>query len=277
LSWEEEWEEAHRRSPLRVTPENEPKWQRYWSACAGQYGQEAGGEGSLYARVVQHLVDEGRLRPDDEVLDVGCGPGTYTLPMARRARSVVGLDSASGMVAELMKRASASGLGNVIGRTALFEDTVGESYDLVLSALSPAVRDASGLVRMGRCSRRDCCYITASSGEEMRTRNELWERVVGEFKPSSAYDVKYPLNVLLERGERPDLRFLSARLTLDYDGRELVRNYQVYFEIFTAMDQAKRQAIADYIMERSEDGRFRKQVTRILAVLCWSPGGAVGR
>ena len=274
MSWEEEWSLAHRRSPLRVTPENEARWRRYWDVCAGQYGREVEAEESLYERVVDHLVHEGRLRPTDEVLDIGCGPGTYTIPLARRAQRVVGLDSASGMILELTRRASAQGLGNVSGRTALWEDVEGESYDLVVSALSPAVRDGAALLRMGRCSRRDCCYITASSGEEMRIRNELWEKVVGEFRPSSAYDVKYPLNILLEKEERPDLRFLSARVSLDCDAQELIRNYQVYFEIFTIMDQEKRQAIADHILERSEGGRFRKQVRKVLAVLCWSPGWA---
>src|SRR6185369_6648776 len=39
-------------------------------------------------QVVDALVAALRLRPDDVVLDLGCGTGQLTLPLAGRARSV---------------------------------------------------------------------------------------------------------------------------------------------------------------------------------------------
>ena len=64
-----------------------------------------------------------RLRPDAEVLDLGCGPGTITLGLARYARRVVGLDSAAKMVNEARQLAAGSGASNVA-----FE--VGSAYEL---------------------------------------------------------------------------------------------------------------------------------------------------
>ena len=51
-----------------------------------------------------------RLRPDSVVLDVGCGPGTITAGLARRASRVVGLDMSADMVAEARRHAADCGL-----------------------------------------------------------------------------------------------------------------------------------------------------------------------
>lgn len=272
MSWEEEWARAHRSSPLKVTPENEGRWKRYWSVCSAQYGHDVEAERSLYQAIIDHLVREERLCPTDSVLDIGCGPGTYTIPLAKHSRYVVGLDSAQGMIDELSARASAKGITNIEGITGRWEDMRGIDFDLVLSALSPAVSDAESLMRMGSVTRRDCCYITAALGEEMRTRNELWERLVGEFCPSHAYDVKYPLNILLENGQRPDLKFISASFDTAVDANIVIANFQVYFEIFTDMNDEKRATIRDHILDRSQGGIFHQKGRKVLAVLTWSPG-----
>jgi SAM-dependent methyltransferase len=52
------------------------------------------------------LDGEGRL------LDVGCGPGTVTLPLARLFREVVGLDADGGMIREARRLASERGVTN---------------------------------------------------------------------------------------------------------------------------------------------------------------------
>lgn len=53
------------------------------------------------------------LRPDAEVLDVGCGPGTITLGLARRAGRVVGLDMSPEMVEACGTLAAREGVANV--------------------------------------------------------------------------------------------------------------------------------------------------------------------
>jgi hypothetical protein len=175
------------------------------------------------------------------------------------------------MIDELIRRASAQRLTNVKGVVGRWEDLRTGDFDLVLSALSPAVSDAENLMRMGSVTKRDCCYITAALGEEMKTRNELWEKVVGEFRPSSAYDVKYPLNVLMENGQRPDLKFISASFDTAVDANAAISNFQTYFEIFTEMDDVKRTLIKEFILDRSHDGIFHRKGRKVLAVMTWSP------
>jgi SAM-dependent methyltransferase len=56
------------------------------------------------------------LEPDHLVLEVGCGTGNYTVPVARRCAGVVALDSSPEMLGYLRERLEREGLENVQAR-----------------------------------------------------------------------------------------------------------------------------------------------------------------
>jgi SAM-dependent methyltransferase len=54
----------------------------------------------------QELMRLADLRPDDEILDVGCGSGLQTIVMANRCRSALGIDVDRGSIAKARETAS---------------------------------------------------------------------------------------------------------------------------------------------------------------------------
>ena len=54
-----------------------------------------------------------RLDPSDRVLDIGCGPGTITAGLARRAGTVIGADISSAVVEEARCHAADEGVENL--------------------------------------------------------------------------------------------------------------------------------------------------------------------
>ncbi|MCC7200978.1 MAG: 23S rRNA (uracil(1939)-C(5))-methyltransferase RlmD, partial [Gammaproteobacteria bacterium] len=88
----------------------------------------------MVARAVS-LLDP---QPADSVLDLYCGLGNFSLPLARRAASVVGVEGDASLVARARANAERNGLGNVSFHVAnLASDLRGSpwlerGYDLVL-------------------------------------------------------------------------------------------------------------------------------------------------
>src|SRR4249919_1257347 len=69
----------------------------------------AGLNQKMIARALE-LLDP---QPQDRVLDLFCGLGNFTLPLARRAGQVVGVEGDPGLIARARENAARNGLGNV--------------------------------------------------------------------------------------------------------------------------------------------------------------------
>lgn len=66
----------------------------------------------LNARMVDHALELLDLQPQHRVLDLFCGLGNFTLPMARRVREVIGVEGDAGLVQRANQNAERNGLGN---------------------------------------------------------------------------------------------------------------------------------------------------------------------
>jgi ubiquinone/menaquinone biosynthesis C-methylase UbiE len=59
------------------------------------------------------LIDKLNIRPDDVVVDFGCGPGYYIIEIAKRAKTVVAVDLSSVMLEKARNKAAKKGVSNV--------------------------------------------------------------------------------------------------------------------------------------------------------------------
>lgn len=91
------------------------------------------------------------VQPDDRVLDLFCGMGNFTLPLAKRAASVVGVEGVPALVAKGQQNAELNGLHNVtFFHENLEEDVTRQAwakngFDKVL--LDPARAGAAGVMQ----------------------------------------------------------------------------------------------------------------------------------
>lgn len=63
---------------------------------------------AMVARAIELL----EVEPTDRVLDLYCGLGNFTLPLARRAAEVVGVEGEAGLIDRARSNAAANGIGN---------------------------------------------------------------------------------------------------------------------------------------------------------------------
>jgi SAM-dependent methyltransferase len=82
------------------------------------------------------LVSQLNIRPDMQVLDLGCGDGTTAIPEARLGANVLGVDIAANLVAAGNKRAKEEGLNNCTfqeGDAADLKGIEDNRFDVVVS------------------------------------------------------------------------------------------------------------------------------------------------
>jgi len=90
-------------------------------------------------------------RPTDRVLDLFCGLGNFTLPLARRAAAVVGVEGDAGLVQRARDNAARNGIGNAeffaadLAKPLSAEPWLRESFDLIL--LDPPRTGADGVIQ----------------------------------------------------------------------------------------------------------------------------------
>lgn len=138
----------------------------FWEMKARKYPLPFAPDNLAKTKAMITMVEYHGVQPDGAtILDLGCGTGTYTLPLAQRAKRITGVDSSETMLERLRKEAKRAGIDNVDTVQATWQDaeTLGRSweqaFDIVWAAMTPAVRDQETLNRMIRCSRNWCVYI----------------------------------------------------------------------------------------------------------------------
>ena len=94
--------------------------------------------GEVNERMVRRAIELLDPGAKDRVLDLYCGIGNFSLPLARRALEVVAVEGDASLVARARKNASFNGVGNIVFHCADLFDSAsnglwqGQRYDAVL-------------------------------------------------------------------------------------------------------------------------------------------------
>jgi SAM-dependent methyltransferase len=116
-------------------------------------------------KIIKMAEDRGVQLDGATILDIGCGTGVYTLPLAQRAAQVTGLDLSAEMILRFEKEQQEHDIENAAviqmpwSDAAVSEHQLENAFDIVWAAMTPAVRSPEDVARMNRCARNWCVYI----------------------------------------------------------------------------------------------------------------------
>jgi 23S rRNA (uracil1939-C5)-methyltransferase len=134
----------------------------------------------INAGMVGAAIEALEVLPGERVLDLFCGLGNFTLPLARRAAHVVGVEGDAGLVAKARANAAANGAKNTaffagnLFEPASFGDWCNGRYERVL--LDPPRAGAREVVeRMASWRPRRVVYISCHPGSLARDAGILVE------------------------------------------------------------------------------------------------------
>jgi len=154
------------------------------------------------------------VEPSCSVLDIGAGPGTLALPLARRVRQVTAVEPSLAMVKRLEKHIAEEGISNIRILPRKWEDLsteeVGE-HDLVIASYSLSFLDMrEALLKMDRLAKRQVIlYWFAGVPSWERIRVDLYPRIFGrEHVCHPMSDLLY--NLLYSLGIHADVQVLQG-------------------------------------------------------------------
>jgi len=161
MNWKEIWEEKQkqRMRPLRIGYDPE-----FRAKFADDYSEQAKYNNYEYGREATEALSE-ILDRDFEVLEIGSGPGTLTIPLAKKVKKVAAIESSEMAVKFLKKNLKESWVENVeiMDRNWMeVEDReIKDRFDLVVcSHFLWQVRDLEKhLEKMENASRKYCAVI----------------------------------------------------------------------------------------------------------------------
>jgi len=132
--------------------------------------------GPINAALVDRVVELLNVGQRDEVLDLYCGLGNFSLPLARRAAAVTGVEGDAGLVARAARNAELNGIVNARFLTADLNEPdwpfLQRSWDCVL--LDPPRSGAQEIVkRLKRMAPKRVVYVSCHPATLARDAREL--------------------------------------------------------------------------------------------------------
>lgn len=134
--------------------------------------------GQVNKRMVKHSIDLLQVGPEQRVLDLYCGIGNFSLPLARRAAQVLGVEGEQRQVARARDNAARNGIGNCEFRVADLskidgtESWLRDGWDRLL--LDPARSGAMEIVQqIESIGAQRIVYVSCHPGTLARDAGEL--------------------------------------------------------------------------------------------------------
>jgi len=241
----------------------------FWDKLARHYSEVA--KRRLEEVPLNELVKLLDVDENSTVLDVGGGPGTHAIPLAKVVKEVTVVEPSRGMIECLKENMESEGVHNIRIVNKRWEDVeLGEvgQHDAVLASHSLAMLDLDdALLKMHRAARRRV-VIMMFAGPRLGFYPELYERLFNEkFVPGPDYIDVY--NVLYDLGIYANVTVKSVKREETYRTiDEAVRRVASWLMV----DEADRVDVVREVLERYAepcDGGLRIKREFKEAIIWW--------
>jgi SAM-dependent methyltransferase len=209
------------------------------------------------------------------VIDVGAGPGRFTLTLAPHVAAVTAVDPSAAMLDICRRQARTMGLGNVTCVTGRWDEVDVPAADVVFSSyVVTLVADAAGfLTKMEACAHeRAFLYLGAYTADAIM--DPLWRHFHGTSrKPGATY--LDAVDVLRELGFKPEIEVVEVPARARFKTvADAARDYRDQLCLADTPEIRKelRGLLADWLIPR--DGGLGVPLKTVpAAIISWPTGG----
>ncbi|MBR6023690.1 MAG: class I SAM-dependent methyltransferase [Methanobrevibacter sp.] len=259
LKWDEFWADELKQKEDRG---------KDWDKAAASFHKRAKKDDYHDLLFSKLILDE-----NDSVLDLGCGEGSITLPLAKKVRKVTGVDSSVKMLELLNERAGEQNIDNVETILKPLEeityDEIG-SHDVVLAS-----RSLNGIIPIKETLKtidkiaNKYVFITLFGPENWKIEGDFNEYIGRENKHFPGHN--YLFNILFNMGIYANVERLDIKAYREYDTiEEAMDNGKFRLDLLNDEEKDKLREYLEKILTKDpKTGKLYNKKDKADWILIW--------
>ncbi|MCH1924143.1 methyltransferase domain-containing protein [Shewanella sp. C32] len=227
-----------------------------WNQITDMYD----GMAQLERRYTQMQVDVLPITADDTVVDIGCGPGRLSVPMAQKAHSVTCVDAFDNMLSRCMHNGAAAGLNNL--RPLLqdwnSDDAVAQigMHDIAVASRSVGFAD---LIKLNSIARKYAVVMSFANAPSLREiqlsfLDGIIDMPAMPHSDDRNFGYNITFNMLYDMGAEPNIRILDDGYEAQFASREAAYEALRFVGDIPANKEAQYRANVDKYLSENADG-----------------------
>ncbi len=239
----------------------------FWNHKAKSYPSPADEDGlKTPKKVLAKAKEFGVEFRNKTILDIGCGTGLYSSLMAKEAKSILGVDISSGMLAKLDEYIKEFNIKNITIKEADFKDfNISDKFNIVLSAMTPAINSKDDLKTMINLSNEYCIYIGFAGKKESPLMNEILSHFGFSYESKDGFSKT--TNNLKELGFKYQEAFFEHNWSQDGSIEEVTKDVLNHLKLKNfEVDELK---VTELLTPYIKNGVIKRETFSKIGVLVW--------
>jgi len=255
-----------------------PQSALFWDKRAEGFARNVKGDRreKRTAEIFDMIKSTGLSLEGAEVLDIGSGPGSLAIPLAKMGAKVTALDISAEMMKRLEKRAREEEVA--MSQTILSAwsdidiDALGfrGRFDLVLASMTPGINGPETFDKMMQASKKVCYYSNFVSRKWDASYYELYQILFNEkYGDAGGNGFHLPFMYLYSMGYRPIMKLSGNTWTSDETADSMVDTVSGFFSGSKDIDDDMKNRMKKYFEEKAENGMYHSSTESVTGMMVW--------
>jgi predicted TPR repeat methyltransferase len=197
--------------------------QDLWDKRAAIFGCEGISNRDFHNKdsYVSKMLERIEVNPEWNVLDIGCGPGALTIPLAKTVRSITALDISSRMLDQLRTNSLANDLNNILYVNASWQDAFKHNiimqHDVTVASRSLMTIDIEEALTYIIAATRHAVYLTFPI-VHLPFDYEVYNAIGSDGEKHPSYIYVY--DMLYQMGIEANVEILNSKIKVQFSNIE---------------------------------------------------------